>query len=129
MDLKFFPLQISIGTADSPYIYRERGEYSLDLQDKVGTYLVKAIGLLSSFYHLFYSGTRPDLQQFQLDNEQELEILSLRVSQVYDFLAQENPDKIGYYQLQCGLVFLECDDSNISQSSIGKKEKSSLALS
>ena len=79
LSLKFFPFQLPIGKDNTSNIFRQMGEYSLNLQDDVSSYLVKGIGLLSSFYHLYHFETRPNLQQFELENEQELEFLSLQV--------------------------------------------------
>ncbi len=84
LDLRFFPLQIPVAQGNAPNIYQQMGTYSLDLQDNVGKYLTKAIGLLSAFYHLYYFGTRPDLQQFQLESEYELEVLSQKVEIAYE---------------------------------------------
>ena len=89
------------------------GEYSLNLQDTVSKYLAKAIGLLSSFYHLYRFETRPNLQQFELENEQELEILLLQVNKIYDFLSQKNPNKVNYYKLEKSVIFLELDIEEI----------------
>ena len=84
LDLRFFPFQLPTVTEDSSDIYQKMGEYSLDLQDTVGKYLSKAVGLLSAFYHLYYFQTRPNLQQFQLENQEELEILSQQVKEFYE---------------------------------------------
>lgn len=69
LDFKFFPLRLLTANSNSSDIHKEMGEYSLDLQDLVGNYLAKGIGLLSSFYHLYHFETRPNLQQFELGNE------------------------------------------------------------
>ena len=113
LDLRFFPFQLPLGNLQNPHAYREMGEYSLNLQDTVSKYLAKAIGLLSSFYHLYRFETRPNLQQFELENEQELEILLLEVNKIYDFLSQKNPNKVNYYKLEKSVIFLELDIEEI----------------
>ncbi|NET84110.1 MAG: hypothetical protein F6J94_19975 [Moorea sp. SIO1F2] len=84
LDLRFFPFQLPIGTGNSPDSYQKMGEYSLYLQDTVGKYLSKAVGLMSAFYHLYYFKTRPNLEQFKLDTQEELEILALQVEEFYE---------------------------------------------
>ena len=116
LDLKFLPLQLPIGSNSSTDIDLQTGEYSLDLQDNVGKYLTKAIGLLSSFYHLYHFETRPNLQQFQLDNILELETLSLQINCLYDFLSQKNPSKADYYKFQKETLFLECEIDKLRRS-------------
>ncbi|NEP12316.1 MAG: hypothetical protein F6K14_19335 [Symploca sp. SIO2C1] len=115
LDLRFFPLQLPIGKDNSPDIYQQMGEYSLDLQDRVGSYLVKAIGLLSSFYHLYHFDTRPNFQQFQLESKQESEFLSLQASDLYDFLSQRSPCQANYYNFQKDLLSLECEIDELSR--------------
>ncbi|WP_237397164.1 dynamin family protein [Okeania sp. KiyG1] len=107
LNLRFFPLELPVGKPDNPDIYRQMGEYSLNLQDTVSKYLAKGIGLLSSFYHLYRFETRPNLQQFELESEEELEILSLQVNEIYDFLAQKNSNKANYYKLEKSVLSLE----------------------
>ncbi|NEO56669.1 MAG: hypothetical protein F6K54_28500, partial [Okeania sp. SIO3B5] len=107
LNLRFFPFQLPIGNPNNPDIYRQMGEYSLNLQDTVSKYLAKGIGLLSSFYHLYRFETRPNLQQFDLESEEELEILSLQVNEIYDFLAQKNSNKANYYKLEKSVLSLE----------------------
>ncbi|WP_016953808.1 dynamin family protein [Anabaena sp. PCC 7108] len=116
LNLNFFPLQLPIGINSLPDIDLQIGEYSLYLQDNVGKYLTKAIGLLSSFYHLYHFESRPNLQQFQLDNILELEALSLQVSCLYDFLSQKNPSKADYYKFQKETLFLECEIDKLRRS-------------
>ena len=113
LDLRFFPFQLPLGNLQNPHNYRQMGEYSLNLQDTVSKYLAKAIGLLSSFYHLYRFETRPNLQQFELENEQELEILLLQVNKIYDFLSQKNPNKVNYYKLEKSVISLELDIEEI----------------
>ena len=133
LSLKFFPFQLPIGNGNrnspDPDIYRQIGEYSLNLQETVSKYLAKGIGLLSSFYHLYCFETRPNLQQFELENEQELEILSLQVNEIYDFLAQNNPNKVNYYELEKSVISLERDFDEIKRNKeLALKRNSKLNL-
>lgn len=115
LELKFFSLQLPIGKGNSPDIYKQIGEYSLGLQDTVGKYLTKAIGLLSSFYHLYHFETRPNLQQFKLENEKELEILSHQVYRFYDLLARNNHSKVNYYSLEKSVLSLKREVDEIKK--------------
>lgn len=104
LDLKFLPFRVPSNQSNDNY---QTSDYSLGLQDTVGIYLSKAVGLISSFYHLYHFETRPNLWQFQLQNEQELLLLSLQINELYDFLGRKNPDRAKYYQLEKSLLPLE----------------------
>ena len=110
LNLNFIPVEIPTQPDEVPISFKDQqksinmqkviGKYSLSLQDYVGQYLAKAVGLLSSFYHLYHFETRPNLQQFQINEEKELEALSLQVNEHYNFLSKLNPNKLNTYELE-----------------------------
>jgi Dynamin family len=116
LDLKFIPIQFPAGTGQQSNIAREIGEYSLKLQDQVGEYTAKAVGLLSSCYHLWKFHTRPNLQQFQLENEQELAALSFEIERLYDRLSVKHPELSGYFMTEKSTLIMEQEITRLQES-------------
>jgi GTPase Era involved in 16S rRNA processing len=126
LNLNFIPVEIPTQPDEVPISFKDQqksinmqkviGRYSLSLQDYVGQYLAKAVGLLSSFYHLYHFETRPNLQQFQINEEKELEALSLQVNEHYNFLGKLNPNKLNTYELEKLTLSLEHEIAQIRRS-------------
>ena len=102
LNLEFFVLNLPLDNA------KVVAQYSLQLQDLVGDYLAKLIGLLSTAYHLYHFGTRPQLTQFEQEKSPEIELLVLQMSSLYELLCEREPSRISYYQRQKEIMFSEC---------------------
>jgi tRNA U34 5-carboxymethylaminomethyl modifying GTPase MnmE/TrmE len=97
----YLDLQIDFFPYNSPLENtKEIANYSLKLQDLVGDYLSKLIGISSTAYYLYRDGIRPDLTKFEEKGSPELEILTLQMSSLYDLLCEREPDKSNYYQME-----------------------------
>jgi Dynamin family len=94
LQLEFFPFDPPLENA------KEVGKYSLQLQDLVGDYISKLIGISSTAYYLYRDGTRPDLTKFEEKGSPELAILTHQMSSLYDLLCEREPDKSNYYQTE-----------------------------
>lgn len=134
LDLRFFPVEFPTPSDTPTEVAKMMGRYSLDLQDSVGEYTAKAVGLLGSFYHTFQFGSRLNLQQFQIENEQELKALSFNAEQLYEILSEKYPDNSEYFQtekltlsLQRKLSNSETRDKHIDTGKLNDLPKSYLA--
>lgn len=120
ISLQFFPFKLPVDP--SPMGSQLIGQYSLGLQDAVGQYLARIIGILASSYHLYHFGTRPNLRQFQSsDDLSELEPLTLQMSSLYKAISQNEPRREVYYCLDEAIMLAE---SGISKEAIWVAKKS-----
>ena len=94
LQLQFFPFDPPLEST------KEFAEYSLKLQDLVGDYISKLIGISSTAYYLYRDATRPDLTRFEEKGSLELEILTYEMSSLYDLLCEKEPDKSNHYQIE-----------------------------
>jgi hypothetical protein len=104
---------------NSPTAAQEMAEYSINLQQRIGTYLTTSVGLLSSIYHLDRFGTIPDLKQFKL----EINISQLLVRQMggfYLILSERQPEKAHEYFLEQAKIFSEINLQKDAIESINK---------
>jgi hypothetical protein len=97
----YLNLQLEFFTFDPPLENtKEFAKYSHQLQDLVGDYISKLIGISSTAYYLYRDGTCPDLTKFEGKGSLELEILTYQMSSLYNLLCEREPDKSNHYQME-----------------------------
>ncbi len=98
-------------------------QYSFDLQDLVGDYLSKIIGIASTTYELYTNRTDPNLKQFGITDRLELEILTLQMVSVYDILGKKYPENSVYYQRKKKIILSELNISEKNTNDVFIKDR------
>jgi hypothetical protein len=108
--------------ADIPLDKSSKGlaEYSYNLQETVGNYLARFVGMLGEAYHLIHSEKRPSLCQFKLKGSDELETVALTMSSLFDRICESKPAQAPFYRLDQALMFAECELLQLSTQSLNQ---------